>query len=496
MKKAILFIFCVVLSLGTQARVDAGRILPQDVKTGMAHGECVVSMQLVLDSLNLGRNQQIFVTPLISSQSKQKSVALPSVVVSGRSMHYVYLRNGQTKATGKARYQIAEELWHRKNTSETVSYRQSLPFEDWMMSGDVRVTLALDTCGCGVFSGSDFLALQSLNLNPADQMLCLPYPRPVAEIPTIVNHHGKARVEFEVDKFQLHEQVYSYVHKVTKRRHTIDNRQELKTICDSIEYATQNPNVELASITVCGYASPESPYDHNDYLATNRSRALADYIAKKYHLPQDRCTYSAVPENWEGFRQQVVAARDITEQQRKDLLALIDRPTYGPHDYDKKEDELINGPKFAELYSSKIHPDWFPQLRYTDFTIRTQLKPLTTEQLREILRTNPEMMSLNQFYTVALAAEHGGEEFHAAMAAALKYFPEDPTANLNAAAVAIEDKNYDLADHYIQKAGESDDANIIRGILATHRGDFDSARTFFMKAASAPEAIRNLKMLQ
>lgn len=494
MKRLLFVLYSVLVCLCSTAQ-SADGIISRNVTLTPSADDLVVSMDLVLDQLNLGRNRQVFVTPFVENGNGTESVMLPTYVFSGRNMHYVYLRSGKTKATGKTRYNIAQEMYAPKGTSETVGYLQRVALEPWMMKDDAVLRLSFDTCGCGRSIGENSLR-QPLALNPVEHMLVVPFPAPVAEVPKIVYHHGKARVEFEVDKFELHENVYSYTHKVTKRKHVIDNRAELKLIDDSIHYALTDPNVEIDLVNLCGYASPESPYLHNDYLATNRSRALAEYIAKRYSLPQDRCTYDAVPENWAGFREQTLAATTITEQERKDLLDLIDRPVYGPKDYDDKENELINGAKYAKLYKEQIHPDWFPKLRYTDFVIQTRLKPLTVAQLHEVLAKTPELLSLNQIYTVAADTEHGGEEFQRAMAAALKYYGDDPTANCNAAALAVEQKDYDRAAKYLKKAGESDEANVLRGIVEASKFNFDKAREYFEKAKNSPEAQRNLKLLR
>lgn len=495
MKRLLFVLYSVLVCLCTTAQGTDGTITSRNISLTPSADDLMVSMDLVLDKLNLGRNRQVFVTPFVENGNGTESVMLPTYVFSGRNMHYVYLRSGKTKATGKTRYNIAQEMYAPKGTSETVGYLQRVALEPWMMKDDAVLRLSFDTCGCGRTIGENSLR-QPLALNPVEHMLVLPFPTPVTEIPKIVYHHGKARVEFEVDKFELHEEVYTYTHKVTKRKHVIDNRAELKLIDDSIQYALTDPNVEIDLVNLCGYASPESPYLHNDYLATNRSRALAEYIAKRYSLPQDRCTYGAVPENWAGFREQTLAATTITEQERKDLLDLIDRPVYGPKDYDDKENELINGAKYARLYKEQIHPDWFPKLRYTDFVIQTRLKPLTVAQLHEVLAKTPELLSLNQIYTVAADCEHGSEEFQRAMAAALKFYPDDPTANCNAAALAVEQKDYDRAAKYLKKAGESDEANVLRGIVEASKSNFSKAREYFEKAKNTPEAQRNLKLLR
>lgn len=478
----------------TAATKNDGTITGRDITITPSGKDVVVNMNLVLDQLRLSSNHQVFVTPYIESSKSTQSIKLPTYVFSGRNMHYVYLRSGKTKATGKTTYDIAKEMYARKGVSQTVGYTQRIGMEPWMLREDAVLRLSYDTCGCGRAMGSSSVE-EPLNLSPLDHMLMAPYPKPVAEKPVITIHHGKARVEFEVDKYELHEDVYSYIHKVTKREHVIDNRAELRIVEDSIEYALSNSHVEVEEISLCGYASPESPFLHNDFLATNRSRALAEFIAKRYHLPQERCTYHAVPENWEGFREMTLASTTITEQQRKDLLELIDRPTYGPSDFDSKEEELINSKKFAALYKEQIHPDWFPKLRYTDFVIKTRLKQLSLEQMREVLYETPELLSLNQLYTIAANSDHKSEDFAKAMEAAIKNHPDDTTANCNAAARAIEQKEYKKAETYLQKAGESDEANILRAIVEVSKLNFDKAREYLLKAKDTPEAHRNLQLL-
>lgn len=493
--KKILTILFVFLSLATTSclanKHDDGTIKISDLNAQRSGSNCLVSMQLILDSLHIRSNHQLFVTPYIESGDGKECVQLPSMLFSGRNMHYVYLRSGETKATGKTNYDVRKEIYH-KGGAATVNYAEATPLQSWMLNNDARLTVNIDTCGCGDLNGSSQHEPQLLSLNPVTRMITMPYPTPnVSGKGRIISHNGRARVQFEVNRIELHEQPY-----VCKSGQRIDNRKELKVIDDSIHYALNDPNVEIESITICGYASPETPYEHNNYLATNRSRALTEYIERKYQLPHERCTYTAVTENWAEFREQVIAAKDITEQQRKDLLELIDRPANSPAEYDQKEKELKTLPKFAKLYAQKILPVWFPHLRATSFTINTQLKPMSDIQLRDVMAKTPSLMSLDEIYRVATTYKHGSDEWQKAMAVALQEFPEDPTANCNAAALAIEQHDYSKAEKYLSKAGESEEANILRGIIYTNKGDYDKAREYFNKAGNTPEAQRNLRLIQ
>ncbi len=333
--------------------------------------------------------------------------------------------------------------------------------------------------------GNPFL----LCLNPAPKMRSVFITPEVTPLP-VTAHEGKARVQFEVDRTELHAEPY-----LCRNGQRIDNRAQLRIIDDSVRYALSNPDVEIASIGVCGYASPESPYLHNEFLSTNRSRALAEYLGAKYNLPADRSTYSSVAENWGEFRQIVDTAKILTSRQRADLLALIDRPTYGPSDFDAKERELKTDPKFATLYRNIILPKWFPMLRATTFVINTRLKPMSDERLAEVMEKSPQMMSLNQMMRVARLYPEGSEKFNRAIETALKYYPDDRTANLNGAVAAIQCGEFDKATRLLKKAGDTPEAYNARGIIATHNGDFRLAGELFRKAGELPEALKNLNLL-
>lgn len=477
--------------LPSQARKSEGRIAVRNVKAVQIGNDCAVSADIVLDELKLASNEQVLVTPLLESPSTGASVELPTILFNGRNMHYVYQREGVGRTIALNGYKVVDEQRRLNGAPQTYAYLQNVPLEPWMLNTDARLVFAYDVCGCGAFATRDLDNPYLLAFNPVERMLVAPFPTPDPSKRKPTHHNGRARVQFELDKTELHTAPY-----VCRNGQRIDNRQQLQVIDDSISYALQNPNVEIESITICGYASPESPYDHNDYLATNRSRALSEYIADKYRLPRERSHYSAVPENWVEFDSLARFSRDITEQQRSDLRQLIAKPCYGPADYDAKETTLKTDSRFAQLYKTKILPEWFPLLRCTQFTITTQLKPLTPLQLRDVMKKNPELMSLDEIYMVANSYDHGSAGFLEAMAVALKWYPNDPVANANAAALAIERKDYAAAETYLANAGQSPEANVLRGIVATYKGDYEAARRYFEQASSCPEAQRNLQLIK
>lgn len=494
MKRHIyLSLFALALAVATAAASVTQGIATRNVALGRSGGKIHLTADVVLDSLKLKSGQQVFVTPVITG-ARGQSVVLPTVLVTGRGMHYAYERGTMRDLkTYRERYDISREIRRLNGTAQSFDYSGYATYEPWMRNDRLSLAFHLDSCGCGVFAGSAVVPSVDTIFNPLSKMRVAYITPKVTELP-VTNHEGFARVQFEVDRTRLHDSVYR-----CRNGQRIDNRQQLKVIYDSIEYALTDPNVEISKIQITGYASPESPYEHNRELATGRSHALADYIGKyvgrKYQISPEVADFDAVPENWTEFRTQVLDAKDITEQQRADLLELIDRPAFSPADYDAKERELKTSPRFRDLYRTKILPQWFPHLRATKFRISTRLKPMSDDKLAEIITTTPEKMSLNQMMRVARLYPEGSEAFDKVIDTALKYYPDSEEANLNAAVSALRHEDYQRAATLLVKAGDSPEAVNARAVVKVHDGDFDGARQLLEKVPMLPEAQKNLSLL-
>lgn len=487
MKKTLYVVMIAALPAMLMAGTPEGRVCYRDVEAHRSGGRLTVSARMAFDSLRLGGDDQMVIVPQV--RYGDTTVNLPGVLVNGRNMQYGYERGIMGRDLVR-RYGVKDVVRRHNGREQNLEYLAQIPLDPSMVRHGVEVAFLTDTCGCGTPSGRGQEGPFPFSLNPVSDMHVAYVTPEVTELPVSV-YEGRARVQFEVDRTVLHPVPY-----VCRNGQRIDNRAELKTIDDTVSYALSNPNVEIARITVTGLASPESPYLHNEELATGRSRALAEYLAGKYSLPMEKVAYDAVPENWGEFRTLVTEAADLTDEQRRDLLQLIDRPAYGPSDYDAKEKELKTSPAFRDLYRSRILPHWFPKLRATRFAINTRLKPLDDPQLAEIIKTSPELMSLNQMFRVALLYPEGSPEFNDVIATALKFYPDDPVANMNAAVTAVKEHDYDKARTYVSKAGDTPEARNLRGVIATFDGELDRAGELFRSASELPEAQRNLQLLE
>ena len=107
---------------------------------------------------------------------------------------------------------------------------------------------------------------------------------------------------------------------------------------------------------------------------------------------------------------------------------------------------------------------WYPALRHSDYHIKYKVRPFNVEEAKDIIKTRPQLLSQNEMYMVAQTYEPGSHEFNEIMEIAVRMFPNDPTANLNAACIRLNAGDAAGAKPYLDKAGDSEEAEEARKI--------------------------------
>ena len=76
----------------------------------------------------------------------------------------------------------------------------------------------------------------------------------------------------------------------------------------------------------------------------------------------------------------------------------------------------------------------YPALRHSDYYIGYNIRTYTdVEEIKRVFVENPQKLSLNEFYLLAQAYEPGSDELNYVFETAVKIYPDDEVANLNAA---------------------------------------------------------------
>lgn len=446
-----------------EVKLASDKIKVSNVQVAQQNNALSVSMDLNLDSLYLPSNLQLVYTPVF--KTRQGDIKMPEIVINGRRQQIMFERG-----VGKKQLNLSPEALVVRRTNkkvQTVNYSASIPLSGQVKNYDLN--MHEDLCGCGnMEEGNDF------NLRHRRQPQAV-FVRPAVEAVKVRHHDKRAYIDFPVNRIELH---------ADYRR----NPAQLDSIVRTINALKDDKNLEVSAINIHGYASPESPYSHNDYLAKNRAKTLTDYVRRMVALPTQLFTVSSTAEDWDGLRNYL---KDSNLEHKSEILAIAN---------DEKMDPDAREQKIKKLYPSEYRfmlDTWYPALRHSDYHITYKVKPFDVAEAKEIIKTKPQQLSQEEMFMVAQTYEPGSKEFNDVMEIAVRMFPENETANLNAANTRLNAGDADGAKSYLDKAGNSPEAQNARGVYESLKGNDQQARHYFALAAragvkAAQENLENL----
>lgn len=140
-----------------------------------------------------------------------------------------------------------------------------------------------------------------------------------------------------------------------------------------------------------------------------------------------------------------------------------------------------------------------PVVAYIQPTIEViKKRNFDVEQGRIIIRENPKYLSLNEMYQIAISYPKSSKDFVDVFNIAVRMFPNDEVANLNAAAVALSQKDLNAALKYMEKADHTT-AEFLNntGVYNFLNGDIQRAVAAFEQAARLGNeaALSNFRQL-
>ena len=417
-----------------------------------------VSMDVDLTKVSIPGNKAYLLTPVLVKGGN--SVELPAIGLYSRGSFLQYLRNGSKLSSGETM------TYSVKNMPSSINYDTTVPYENWM--NGCELVLRQEQYGCAnckeIASTSDKLGgfrIKTFTFSPD-----FVFARPEAEVTKSRSISGQAFVDFAQGKTNVNPEYHSNARELAKIRATIDS-------------VRKDKDVTINRIYIKGFASPEGKYSLNEKLASGRTTAIKDYVRNLYSLSNNMFKTDFVPENWEGLRDYVENS-DLPH--RKKILSLIDdEDTY--KDLDAKEWKIKS--TYPDDYE-EILENCYPYLRRTDYKVDYTIRSYASaEEVEEVLKTRPSNLSLEEFYLAAQNYTPGDEDFNKTFITAARVYPDDPTANINAAMAEMQEGNLDAARRYLKKAGNSGLASYAKGLYAALTEDFDEAWDYFRQARSA-----------
>ena len=467
MKKAIIILalFAVTLSLtaqeairltGTKNGTDT-QVSVENIQVARTSEKTLLTMDFILDQLDVPSNRYRAFTPVIRSKDGQHEQRLKTLIISGRRQNIVFERDG----IDPLYVDNCDNIRRLNGQPQRYEYADAVANQPWHRNADVFVEC--DLCGCGDLMKNEQAFLASLlPPDPYDLILLtdvVPDPyKPTREL------HGTAFINFVVNKWEM-------------RPDYMNNRAELRKITDTLDIMVRDKNVTVKQIKIHGWASPESPYEHNRMLATNRAKSLTDYVRQMYSLPINVfAPAEATPENWEGLRKAVVEMDRAYLPHRQEILDLIDDTTIDP---DPKEQKL------KKLYPDEykyLYENVYPHLRRSDYEIQFDIRNFTLDEAKEVYKVRPYQLSLRELWDVAHTFPEGSDEYNRCLQTAVNQYPDSAAALINLANVAIRQKDMLKAETLLQRAGDSAEADQARAVVAIIQQRYDEAERLLAAA--------------
>lgn len=438
--------------------VASGAVTIDNVQTNVENKRVDVAFRLNLNNLKLKAEQQLILTPLLAADGD--TTALQPIIINGRSQQIRMQRAGKLNAKNMEGEQPIVVL--RKNgTEQSIIYSQSVERMRPVEADQLQVLAAQDLCGCGDLKNQDQTLITTID-NLGAWMPALAFVKPAAEARKQRAEKGEAYLSFRVNKTDIVVDLF-------------DNSRELAKITKTIDLVREDKNVQITGINIHGFASPDGPYANNERLARERAASLKNYVANLYPINAKLFSSNSTPEDWDGFRRKV----QQSNLANKEEIIKISNSSLAPDDKDKRIRQL-----YPHDYAV-IMSDIYPRLRHSDYTVSYTVRPFSVEEAKQILKTRPQQLSLQEMYLVAQTMEPGSAEFNEVFDIAVRMFPDDPTANLNAACADLQRRDIASAEKHLQKADNSAAALNARGALAVMKKDYQLARQLFADAAAA-----------
>ena len=454
--KRTIFILATLLGIGNVLKTVAQNT--KDITLGVSiksfninrEGKYLtVKMNLDLNKLDVDANRAVLLTPRLVNGTD--SLDLPAVGIYGRRRYYYYVRNGIGSISGES-----ETIYRASSKPDSGAYNNLAEYEKWMDGAMLKFHRS--DWGCCHEIVAEYEGILGRHREAFFPELI--FVQPKAEIMKSRSLSGSAYIDFPVDQTVIYPDY---------RRNTT----ELGKIQATIDSVRNDKDVTITSVWLKGFASPESPYKHNTELAIGRTAALKKHIGQLYHFADSIIQTDYEPEDWAGLRRYV---EQSNINYRAEILALIDSDM----EPDAKEAKIKR--TYPNEYRFMLQ-NFYPALRHTDYRIDYNIRKFNkVEEIKRIMAEQPQKLSLNEFYLVAGKYEPGTDEFTDVFETAVRMFPNDEIANLNAANAAIRRDDFATARRYLNKAGDSAEAVYARGALAIREKDYDTARRYLGKA--------------
>ena len=182
-----------------------------------------------------------------------------------------------------------------------------------------------------------------------------------------------------------------------KGKHNVTSKEtkdtDIKEVFDFISSSMEEESrINVLSIDISSYASPEGEVDLNTNLAEDRGKSAMSFLMSKakrmkFEPAREESFFNVSPkgEDWAGFKEEVTK----TSHEDKELILRVLQMT---SDVNKRELEIRNMAKTYKFLEKEV----LPQLRRSTITINYEKVGYSDEELADLVGTNPDTLNVEE----------------------------------------------------------------------------------------------------
>lgn len=494
-----------------------------------------VNLTMYLDGISVGSGTAFFFTPVMSGKKKQ-SLSLPAVIISGKRRARNDRREAFLSPLSPDRNEpqpFRQIIAGRNYPNAPINYQIAVPYASWMQQAALLLQQEYKEC-----CGKELLALDTLKRSLSissvpptareNEFQAKPQSRPVQE-ESIQNTSGGNTTVYtyknipatgkpaapvvlsiaDVDQYAVMVSFLPSEGGMGNKHRTEgavlyfdyplgkddiypdykNNREEINKVEKILAPLTDNRFSTLARLRIRGYSSPDGPYGDNERLAKARSGLFARYLRDAYNIPRSSIEVSSEAEDWEGF---IDLLREYRPPYTDAALDIIRR--YGIFNGREKHlMDLQGGAPYKDMLRR-----FFPKLRRIEVVVEYNINEIDHQDASELIYTHPDLLSLEEMYETARYYRPGTDQYREVYEIAAFHFPDDVTANVNAASAVMLTGDLISAWNYLRKVEADPRAWNNMGVLTLMEGNPEGAALWFRKAVGIEprKARRNLQIAE
>lgn len=463
MKK--LFYIATVLLCSAYGSMQAQTVSPDgieysDLLVQKEGSQVVLSTTANLYKMQLKSQNMVIITPVLQSADKAHTVRFNPFVITGRKRMKALNREIGFGAEPFEQTPIVV-FRHKNNQAESIPMTLNVPYESWMR--DASLVMQANTTGC---ASCDVAS----NITPLSTRILPPLVPPTYELSYVIPPAEPIKQRSETHSAYLNFEVGKSV----LLRDFKNNASELNNVNKIVNEVRNDKNLKFTEFTITGYASPEGGYDYNMRLSENRAKAFAAYMKDKENMPASLLKVNWEGEDWIGLRK---AIKESSLSDREKIMEVLEIS-----DINKRKAQLkaLNGGRTYRM----LLDEYYPPLRRIDYTLAYIARPFDVNEAKQVIKTKPQYLSLNEMFLVANTYPKTSPEFKEVFDIAVRLYPTDPVAQQNTAALEIERGADDAGISRLLSINSPEAWNNL-GVAYAKKKEYQKALEYFSKAANA-----------